>query len=154
MSLSHISAELTRHEAVRDAVSRLASGKSTSLVDFPDAAGPALTGAVIGALDVPTLIVTARRDRAEYLAVALAEYLGPDYEVGVWQSPDALPYEQLPNDLDAGVRRVQVLHEMRTGEARHRVWITAVSGLLQLIVSPADLDEMTVKLRVGARYPV
>ena len=154
MSLSHVSAELNRHEAVREAVARLAGGRSTSLVDFPDAAGPALAGAVIGALDVPTLVVTARRDRAEYLAVAIAEYLGPEYEVGVWQSPDALPYEQLPIDLDAGVRRVQLLHEMRTGEVRHRVWITSVSGLMQLIVSPADLDEMTVRLRVGARYSV
>ncbi|MBA3275720.1 MAG: transcription-repair coupling factor, partial [Chloroflexia bacterium] len=154
MSLSHITTDLIQHEAVRQALARAQSGSPANITDFPDAAGPALAAALIRELESSSLVVTTRRDRADYLAIALAEYLGADYEVGVWHAPDALPYEQLPTDLEAGVRRVQMLHEMRSKDTNRRVWVTSVNGLMQLLTPPATLDEMTLTLRLASRQSV
>ncbi len=154
MSLSHITTELSRHPAIREATKLLRSGTLANIADFPDAAGPALASAIIKELNSPTLVVTTRRDRADYLSMALSEYLGSDYQVGVWHSPDSLPYEQLPTDLEAGVRRVQTLHEMRSRATPQQVWITAINGLMQLVTPPDSLEKMTLILRVGASHSV
>jgi transcription-repair coupling factor (superfamily II helicase) len=154
VSLSHITTDLMEYDAIRQALHRIREGMRANIADFPDAAGPALASAMIRQLDSSALVVTTRQDRADYLAVALGEYLGSGYEVAVWNAPDALPYEQLPTDLEAGVRRVQVLHRMRSRDTNRRVWIASVNGLMQLLTPPDALDAMTRVLRVGARQSV
>jgi len=149
LSLSHITTDLIEHRAIRQSVALVQNGLSPNITDFPDAAGPALAAALIRELASSALVVTTRRERADYLAVALAEYLGGDYAVGVWQSPDALPYEQLPVDLEAGVRRVQMLHEMQSKDSNRRVWVTAINGLMQLLMPPAALAGKALTLLVG-----
>lgn len=154
MSLAHITTDLIQYHAVRQALDLIRGGAPANIADFPDAAGPALTSALIRELSSSALVVTTRQDRADYLSIALAEYLGDDYEVAVWNAPDALPYEQLPNDLEAGVRRVQMLHRMRSRDTNRRVWVTPVNGLMQLLTPPAALAEMTLNLRVASRQSV
>jgi len=154
LSLSHITTDLIEHEAIQQSVAQIHDGLAPNITDFPDAAGPAIAAALIREFASSALVVTTRRERADYLAVALAEYLGSDYTVGVWQSPDALPYEQLPVDLEAGVRRVQMLHEMQSRDTNRRVWVTAVNGLMQLLTTPAALKGKTLSLRVGTSQPV
>ena len=153
MSLSHIANDLLKHSAIQQALSRQEAGETANITDFPDAAGPAIAAAAIRHIDAPALVVTTRRERADYLALALAEYLGGEYSVDVWHSPDALPYEQLPVDLEAGVRRVQALHQMRSTSGR-KVWVTAVTGLMQFITPPDLLRSMTMSLKVGSRFLV
>jgi len=154
LSLSHITSDLLRHGAVRQALDRVRDRSTANIADFPDAAGPALAAALIRGLDSSALLVTTRQDRADYLAIAIGEYLGADFEVAVWNSPDALPYEQLPTDLEAGVQRVQVLHQMRARDTNRRIWIASIHGLMQLLTPPADLDAMTLTLSLGARHSV
>jgi len=154
VSLSHITTDLIQHDAVRQALDLVRDGSRANIADFPDAAGPALAAALIRELESSALIVTTRQDRADYLSIALAEYLGTEYEVAVWNAPDALPYEQLPNDLEAGVRRVQMLHRMRSSDTNRRVWVTPVNGLMQLLAPPAALAGMTLTLRLASRQSV
>jgi transcription-repair coupling factor (superfamily II helicase) len=154
VSLAHLTEELRRHQAIVQAMASIEEAGMATITDLPDAASPALAAAYIREAGVPTLIVTSRRERADALATSLSEYLGENYQVGVWTSPDALPYEQLPTDLEAGVRRVQMLHEMLTDHDERHVWITSVSGLLQYLTPPAELSEMTVTLKTGGRYSV
>ncbi|MEJ7901155.1 MAG: hypothetical protein WKF63_04865, partial [Thermomicrobiales bacterium] len=154
MSLSHITTDLIQHEAVRQALEVVRNEAPANIVDFPDAAGPALASALIRELGSSALIVTTRQDRADYLSIALAEYLGTDYDVTVWNAPDALPYEQLPNDLEAGVRRVQLLHRMQSRDTNRRIWVTPVNGLMQFLVPPSALADMTLTLRLATRQSV
>ncbi len=154
MSLSHITTDLLQHDAIRQALELVRDGSPANIADFPDAAGPALASALIRELGSSALVVTTRQDRADYLSIALAEYLGTGYEVTVWNAPDALPYEQLPNDLEAGVRRVQVLHRMRSRDTNQRVWVAPVNGLMQLLVPPSALSDMTLTLRLATRQSV
>jgi transcription-repair coupling factor (superfamily II helicase) len=135
-------------------MSQVRGGATPNITDFPDSAGPALAAALIREIESSSLVVTTRRERADYLAVALAEYLGSDHDVSVWHSPDALPYEQLPTDLEAGVRRVQMLNEMRSRDTNRRVWVASISGLMQLLTPPSVLEEMTLTLKTGARHSV
>src|SRR5690606_38792581 len=113
---------LERHQA----------GQSPSLVDIPDPAVSAVVAALTSKIDGPVLVVTTRRERADQLTDALAEYLEADTHVVEWAAPDALPYEQLPVDTDAGVRRVKILADLASPDAR-LVLVTSVYGLMELL---------------------
>lgn len=155
MSIASITPHLQRLDVVEQATARLAAGELTNLVDFPDAAGPALLAALLDGRDGVTLVITTRQERAESLASALAEYLPDTRSVQVWNSPDALPYEQLPVDLDAGVRRVHALSQLQDEKAStHAVWVASIHGLMQLVMSPASLNSYTRRLRVGRRVDI
>ncbi len=155
MSIASISPHLRRLDVVKQAANRLAAAKTTNIVDFPDAAGPALLSVLLEQVESTSLVVTTRQERAESLASALGEYLPPDRPVQVWNSPDALPYEQLPVDLDAGVRRVHALAQIQDQDARLRpVWITSIHGLMQLVMPPESLAAYSRRLRVGRQVDV
>ncbi len=154
MTLSQITHQLLAHEAVTGSLERMKSGDVANIVDFPDAAGPALAAALIQATGKPSLVVTTRRERADVLANALGEYLGPEFDVQVWNSSDALPYEQLPIDVEAGVARVRALHQIQSGSQERSVWVTSIYGLMQLVTPPDVLAEMTLTLRMGGRHSV
>jgi transcription-repair coupling factor (superfamily II helicase) len=153
--ITAITPHLAHLDIVDQAIQRLAEGETANLVDYPEAAGAALMAATIERLEGVSLVVTTRQERAEALASALAEYLPPSREVNVWNSPDALPYEQLPVDLEAGVQRVHALSRLLAAGADSRsVWVVSVHGLMQLVVPPDALRERTRTLTVGRRADV
>ncbi|HYI23954.1 MAG TPA: CarD family transcriptional regulator, partial [Thermomicrobiales bacterium] len=154
MNLSHIAAQLTAHPAVNDVVARHLGGETSSLVDFPDAAAPALIAAMASRIDGPILVVTTRRERSDYLTDAIAEYLDPSIRMVEWPAPDALPYEQLPIDSDANVRRVQILADLGHPPIRRQVLVTPVYGLMQLLTPPAELARVGLVARVGESLSV
>jgi transcription-repair coupling factor (superfamily II helicase) len=153
--ITAITPHLAHLNVVGDALQRLAEGRVTNFVDYPEAAGAALMAATIDRLANVALVVTTRQERAESLASALAEYLPPDRNVNVWNSPDALPYEQLPVDLEAGVQRVHGLDQLLSTEpGSGAVWVVSIHGLMQLVVPPSALRERTKTLRVGKREDI
>ncbi|MDP9364954.1 MAG: transcription-repair coupling factor [Chloroflexota bacterium] len=152
MTLSHVLPLLNEDSAVADVLDRLARGCSVAVVDLPAAVRPALAAAVVAAT-TPTLVVTARAERANALCAALSEYLPPERRPIAWPAPDALPYEQMPFDLVTATRRVALLDRLRRarrgGDAP--VVVASVHGLAQLVVAPTELGEQTRLLRVGDR---
>lgn len=155
MSIASITPHLQRLDIVEQAAARIRTSQVTNLVDFPDAAGPALLSAMLDDQAGVSLVITTRQERAESLASGLAEYLPGNRPVHVWNSPDTLPYEQLPVDLDAGVRRAHALSQLQDHHPEERpVWIASIHGLMQLVMSPESLTSHTRKLRVGRRVDV
>lgn len=155
MPITAITPHLAQLDIVGEALARIDENRIANLVDYPEPAGAALMAATIERLSAVTLVVTTRQDRAESLASALAEYLPPNRTVNVWNSPDALPYEQLPVDLEAGVQRVHALNQLLSSEAGSgAVWVVSIHGLMQLVVPPASLRERTKTLRVGKREDI
>jgi transcription-repair coupling factor (superfamily II helicase) len=116
--------------------------------------------AAIARSDRPVLVVATRADRADALAGALAEYLPGDRQPLVWTAPDALPFEQLPFDLEASTRRITLLDLLRrwrdvpSDEGAPPVVVASVHGLLHLLMSPKDLAEQSRTIRVGSRLDV
>ena len=151
MSLGHLSHQLLEHPDVNAAIDALDS-RSVAVPDLPLAARPAVAAAAISRHEGPALVVVSRADRAETLAAALGEYL-PERAVTIWPALDALPYEQLPYDLQTATERVALLDSLRAtpAGAPAPVIVTPAHGLLQLLMPPADLAGATRVLRAGVR---
>ncbi|MCC6312425.1 MAG: transcription-repair coupling factor [Thermomicrobiales bacterium] len=157
MSLRHLLPLLTEHPPLAAAFAALARpGEPARLADRPAAARPAVIAAAIAHHDRPTLIVTARADRADALAAALGEYLPDERQPLLWPASEALPYEQLPFDLELSTRRVALLHALQPwlhgkGAGAPPVVVAPVHGLVQLLTPPADLAAHTRTIRPGQR---
>jgi len=154
LSLAHITDYIAKSSLVARAIRQLDAGQSTTLADLPDAARPAFIAAIASGRNCPILVVTARSDRADRLVSGMSEYLTPDQPARLWQAPDAIPYEQLPVDRDASVRRVRELDAMRTDRATGQVWVTSVQGLMQLVASPESMRQMTKRIVSGKRQVI
>lgn len=152
MTLAHLIPHLTAFPPLREALDRVRDGKSATFDDLPDAARAALIAATVDELERPIVLVTARRDRADTLAGAIAEYLAPDSEVMLWPAADAMPFEQLPIDLDASVRRVQQLATLRGRRAN--VIVTPVSGLMQFVMPRREMAAHTLLVEVSSRLAI
>ena len=155
MSLSHLPPALVADQAVAELANQLqAPAAAMAVADVPAAARPAIAATVLNASERPALVVTARAERAEAMAAALREYLPPGREALVWPAPEALPYEQLPFDLDTATRRVFLLDRLLNWRARGEappVLVSAVHGLLQMVMPASDLVAHTRRIRVGDR---
>ncbi len=154
MSLAHITQAMTGSDLIGEAVRQLATRRTASVADLPDAARPAVLAAILQDRTRPVLVVTSRADRADRLAASLSEYLPADRQVRMWQAPDAVPYEQLPVDREASVRRVRELETMGTERSTGAVWVSPVSGLMQLVTPPDALQRMTKRLVLGRRQNI
>lgn len=154
LTLVHLLSQLQAFSPLKDAVAGLQAGKSQAIDDLPDAAKAPLIAAAALELRQPTVVVTARRDRAEQLASAISEYLPAGSEVALWPATDAMPFEQLPIDMDAGVRRVQQLALLRRKSPETRVWVTPVSGLMQFVTPRMEMAARSVTLQVGGRMEI
>ncbi|MGB3327813.1 MAG: transcription-repair coupling factor [Thermomicrobiales bacterium] len=152
MTLAHLIPQLTQFSPLQQALDRVRDGKTATFDDLPDAARAALIAATASELERPLVLVTARRDRADALASAISEYLQPGSDVFLWPAADAMPFEQLPIDLDASVRRVQQLATLRSRRAN--VIVTPVSGLMQLVMPRAEMAAHTLTVDVGARLSI
>ncbi len=154
MTLVHMLSHLNTYSPLEKAITGLRAGTSQAMDDLADAAKAPLIAAAALELKQPTVVVTSRRDRAEHLASAIAEYLPAGSEVALWPATDAMPFEQLPLDMDASVRRVQQLALLRRQSEETRVWVTPVSGLMQFVTPRAEMVAHSVTLQVGGRMQI
>ncbi len=155
MTLSHLLPSIRELSSVKNVLDRVRDGGSVAIADLPAAARPALIAASLSSLSGPILVVTARADRAVELHEAISDYLPTGTSAALWPTPDALPYEQLPFDLENSTRRVALLDQLRhPGEDAPSIIVAANRGLAHLTMSPDDLDAHTRVLRVGERLDV
>lgn len=154
MSLAHIARHIAASHQVEDIVSTVRSGNLAIIADLPESARAVIIAAALGAVGRTALIVTSRQDRAEQLCASLSEYLSPEHMAHLWSAPDALPYEMLPTDRDASVRRTRELDAISNAKAGHGIWVAPVSGLMQRIMGPQDLKDHTRTIRLGHRITV
>lgn len=140
---------LKRIATVKAALAQLNEGESPSLVDMPDAARAALTATAAIDHGGTTLVLASRRDRADQLLVALREYLPPEAALERWISPDALPWEQLPVDLDASVERTRNLAQFGFKLKHPRIVVAPIQALMQLIMGPEELRAHSLALKIG-----
>jgi transcription-repair coupling factor (superfamily II helicase) len=154
MSLRHLLPIVAGEPPIRDILTRAALG-AARVVDVAPPVRPAVAAAAVQEHHGPTLVVVARADRADILAGALGEYLPPDRQPVVWPAPEALPFEQLPFDLEIATRRVALLHRLNEAQAHQNepgpVVVASAHGLMQLLVDPATLAQHTRLIRVGDR---
>lgn len=149
MPLSHTLDHVKNTSSIKSALANLANGENAGLVNMPDASRPML--AAIAAMEQggTTLVLTSRRDRANVLVGAMREYLPPDATLERWIAPDALPWEQLPVDLDANVERTRALAQFGFKQSKPRIIVAPVQALMQLIMSPDELRGHSLSLKVG-----
>lgn len=149
MPLSYTIDHLKNSTSIKKALSQLSAGENPSLVDMPEAARPLLTA--IAAMDHggTTLVLASRRDRADQLVGALREYLPSEASLERWVSPDALPWEQLPVDLDASVDRTRNLAQFGFKLKHPRIVVAPIQALMQLIMSPEELRAHSLSIKVG-----
>src|SRR5215211_2617912 len=107
MAFSHLIAHLLDDPGVANAITAL-ERQSVIVSDLPVSARAALSAAAIQRHSGSILVAASRGDRAETLASAIAEYV-PTRSVVLWPAPEALPYEQLPFDLETAVERAALL---------------------------------------------
>lgn len=151
MAFSHLIASLSDDPGVSRAL-ELLQQQSIVVPDLQPPAKAVLAATALARHKGPALVVTSRGDRAETLAGALAEYL-PQRQILSWPAPEALPYEQLPFDLQAATDRASLLQLMSEpgAPAEQPVVVTAAHGLLQLLMPAAALRAASRVLRVGDR---
>lgn len=149
MPLSYTIDLVKNTAALKSALGHLAEGDDASLVDMPDAVRPLL--AAIAGIEHggTTLVITSRRDRANAFVGALREYLPSDVTLERWIAPDALPWEQLPVDLDASVERTRALAQFGFKLKQPRIIVAPVQALMQLLMSPEELRGHSIELKVG-----
>ena len=153
MTLSHVLAAFQDSSCIADFLACAKAERQIAVVDLPAAARPAVIAAAAQAIGKPTLILTARDDRAERLTGALTELLPQSRAVQQWPGPDALPYEQLPFDLAVSTQRVAILDRfVADGADTPPVVVASVRGLSHLVMPPAKLREHRQVLRVGDRF--
>lgn len=150
MPLSYTIDHLKRTAAMKSALTQLDRGESPSVVDMPESTRPLL--AAIAALHHggTTLVVTSRRDRANQMVSALSEYLPGHVTLERWIAPDALPWEQLPVDMDASVERTRALAEFGRKQSNPRIVVAPVQALMQLIMSREELRAHWLDLKTGS----
>src|SRR5688572_25860590 len=110
MAFSHLIEHLLDDPGVEDAIAAL-ERQSIVIPDLPVAARAALAASAISRQSGSVLVAASRGDRAETLASVIAEYV-PARSVALWPAPEALPYEQLPFDLETATERAALLDSL------------------------------------------
>ena len=155
MSLSHILPDVQQLPAVKRLVKRLIPIQATAMVEeVPFPFRPALIASLITGINRPVVVVSSRGDRSDALANAINEFLPADRQSRTWPAPEVLPFEQLPFDLSVATQRVTILDRLKDLAATPPVIVVPVRGLVQLVMSPPDLDSHTRIIRVGDRIDV
>ncbi len=154
MSLSHLTSSLSRYAPLNDALAALRQATDQTLADIPEAVRAVVVAVVAEHQRRPLFVVTSRRDRADMLASAIAEYLPAGTRLDRWDAPDALPFEQLPVDTEASISRVQILSRIATEPDEPSIIVAPVHALIQLLMSPDELSEHTLEIRLGGRLDV
>jgi transcription-repair coupling factor (superfamily II helicase) len=158
MTLEHLLPLLAADPALAGVVGSLAPGAVRAIDALPGAARPAVAAAAIASRPAsPALVVVSRGERADRFAAALGAYLPDNRQPMLWPSPEALPFEQLPFDLEVATRRVAILDRLRAARrdgGPAPVVVATASGLVHLVFDPAELEEEIRVVRVGARLDI
>jgi len=154
LNLSHHLDSIRNTTSLKQALQRLARGDNATLVDMPEATRAVIAAASATQLGGRVLVLTSRRDRADHLHGALSEYLPPDVTLERWQSPDAIPYEQLPVDIEASVQRTRILANMMVKQDGPWVLVAPVSALMQLLMGPNELKDHSLDIRIGTEIRI
>jgi transcription-repair coupling factor (superfamily II helicase) len=150
MALAHLVDHLIEDPGVAAVLSTLAT-RTVTVPDLPASARAALAAAAISRHTGPVLVIASRGDRAETFASALGEYL-PSRPAVTWPAPEALPYEQLPFDLETATDRAALLHRLAAPSSEPGpVVVTPIHGLLQMLMSPEALLGAARRIRAGDR---
>src|SRR3954467_384021 len=140
MAFSHLIDHLLDDPGVAAAITVL-ERQSIVIPDLPVSARAALAAAAISRQSRPVLIAASRADRAETLASAIAEYV-PNRSVLLWPAPEALPYEQLPFDLETATERAALLDVLSRSlpSKPGPILVTPAHGLMQIVMPPGLLQ--------------
>ncbi|MCC6703455.1 MAG: hypothetical protein IT334_01175, partial [Thermomicrobiales bacterium] len=155
MTLNHLLPGLAAEPEIRELL-ELARGDRprAAVVDLPTSLRPALVALLSAQLDRPILVLTSRADRADLLAAAINEFLPAERSATLWNAPEALPFEQLPFDLQASSERVNTLATLLDGGAQPPVVVTPAHGLMHLVTAPDELRKYSFIFAPGSRISI
>jgi transcription-repair coupling factor (superfamily II helicase) len=154
LRLSHHIDAIRNTSALKKALKGLAANESQTLVDMPESTRALIAATVASQIGGRTLVLTSRRDRADALHSALSEYLPASTSLERWVSPDALPYEQLPVDHEASIQRTRIMASLLGKPDQPTVIVAPIGALAQLIMSPTELVEHSLDIRVGSQLRI
>jgi transcription-repair coupling factor (superfamily II helicase) len=113
---------------------------------------PAVIASLVSRLKKPVLVVVARQSTADQLGGALAAVLPPQVQPLIWTTPDPLPFEQLPHDIDLSARRIVAMEGLqRIPVGEPQVVIATARALIAQVRTPASFNRDSVTVTVGAR---
>ena len=116
---------------------------------LPAAARPVVMASLAIRHRGPVLLVTARTDQAEELVALAGAYLPTDRQPVLWDTPQSIPYEQLPFEQRAAAQRVRILSNLLDGG--NPIIVAAARNLMHMTMAPEDLKAMRRTLSVGER---
>ena len=153
MTLAHLTPLWDPLELPRPAPGQCAAWTTP---DLPIAARPVALAALAARTRTPLLLVTARQETADVLAVALEQLLPSHAPPLIWSAADPLPYEQLPHESALSARRSAVLgsllaHQSDATREAPLVVIATVRALMSCIREPATFARDTIRVEVGSR---
>jgi transcription-repair coupling factor (superfamily II helicase) len=141
-------------EALRERLGPMAApasnaGRHAGIVSVPHGAKSYLAAAL--ALVAGERIVWVARDSeiGDRVAEELAAWVGDPGAVAVLEPRTALAYERSELVADETAARVAALSAWRSGHAR--ILVASVQALIQHTISPDDLPEQALELKLGAR---
>jgi transcription-repair coupling factor (superfamily II helicase) len=144
VTLNHLLPALQAEPAVRELFGLARSERPRAAVtDLPSAFRPAIMAALANDLDRPVLILT-----------AINEFLPGDRQAILWAGPEALPYEQLPFDLQVSAERVSLLGSLRDPANDAPIVVASAHGLTHLVTPPEELEKYSISLRPAARLGI
>ena len=150
----------------------LGEGSGETQVALPAAALPYLLACLQEDLGLPTLIVTARPDRARQLQEELGAWLNDPDDAVLFSEPDALPYEPAAMDSPSQYQRLRALVRVqgqgfrvkkqgtgnKGGEASFPVprssfplVVAPAHAVMHQVLAPAALAAGTQVIRAGGR---
>jgi transcription-repair coupling factor (superfamily II helicase) len=128
-----------------------------------EAARPAVIAALQRDLNVPILVVTAHAERARHLAEQARAFASRPGSVHLFPSPDALPYERVPWDVQTIRDRLRVLAGLharwepagpsadKSSDTPAPLIVADVRGMLQRTLPPAEFAAARLTVRQGQR---
>lgn len=155
LTLTHLLPGLQAEPVVADLLARACVDRPRETVtDLPASLRPALVALLAEELKRPLLVVTSRADRADLFCAALNEFLPEGRTAILWHGPEALPYEQLPFDLQASSDRVATLATLRDGIDPAPIVVTPAHGLMHFVTPPDELEKYTLELKPKGRLSI
>jgi transcription-repair coupling factor (superfamily II helicase) len=152
VTLTHLLPALQAETAVRDLLTEAKNAQPhVAVTDLPASFRPAIMAALADAAARPVLILTSRADRADLLCTAVNEFLPSGRQAILWAGPEALPYEQLPFDLQSSAERVSLLGTLRDSANDAPIVVASAHGMTHLVTPPEELEKFSITLRPGAR---
>jgi transcription-repair coupling factor (superfamily II helicase) len=155
VTLNHVLPGLALEPDIRELIELARESRPhAAVVDLPASLRPALVALLSAEIGRPLLGLTSRADRADLLAAAINEFLPTDRNATLWQAPEALPFEQLPFDLQASAERVSALATLMDPSVQSQVVVTPAHGLMHLVTPPDELQKYSINLAPGSRLSI